>query len=189
MKNKVLFSQGSISVEATIIVPIFIAVLVVLVLLMKFFFVNEVIEEILFESTNDIMYSYNLDSNISNSIEKNILFNVYIKKHSKEMNFDAKIMANIEVLKNNSLKTKVMCSYKIPFVKNIIISKSYIVKTYRFNFNTENKIVYITNTGSKYHYKNCIHLRQSSIPININEAIKKGYTPCENCVGGMNYFK
>ena len=46
--------------------------------------------------------------------------------------------------------------------------------------------VYITNTGSKYHLSGCQYLRKSQISINLEEAIKKGYEPCEKC--GANFI-
>ncbi len=45
----------------------------------------------------------------------------------------------------------------------------------------EASIVYITRTGERYHRGDCHHLRQSKIPINLNDAINQGYTPCRNC--------
>jgi len=43
------------------------------------------------------------------------------------------------------------------------------------------KIVYITRTGEKYHRESCRYLNQSKISIELNEAIKRGYTPCSVC--------
>lgn len=42
-------------------------------------------------------------------------------------------------------------------------------------------IVYITNTGSKYHKSSCSYLRQSKIQIDESKAIRQGYTPCSRC--------
>ena len=42
-------------------------------------------------------------------------------------------------------------------------------------------IVYITNTGKKYHRSNCSYLRNSTISINISDAKAKGYTACSRC--------
>jgi len=57
-----------------------------------------------------------------------------------------------------------------------------------FNFNKSNtivqsnkSIVYITNTGAKYHLGGCSYLRRSSIKINISDAKKSGYTACSRC--------
>lgn len=41
--------------------------------------------------------------------------------------------------------------------------------------------VYITKTGKKYHRAGCSSLKRSSIPISIQNAKDKGYTPCRNC--------
>ena len=43
--------------------------------------------------------------------------------------------------------------------------------------------VYITKTGKKYHNDGCSSLRQSRIPISYSDALKKGYDPCELCIG------
>jgi hypothetical protein len=42
-------------------------------------------------------------------------------------------------------------------------------------------IVYITNSGTKYHCAGCRSLRRSSIPISLAEAKRRGYTPCKIC--------
>lgn len=41
--------------------------------------------------------------------------------------------------------------------------------------------VYVTNTGSKYHREGCQYLRQSQIPISLDDAISEGYEPCSRC--------
>jgi len=42
-------------------------------------------------------------------------------------------------------------------------------------------IVYVTKAGRKYHRKGCYHLRKSSRPITLREAVEKGYEPCSHC--------
>ena len=46
---------------------------------------------------------------------------------------------------------------------------------------SEQIIVYITRTGSKYHRAGCSYLRRSKIPISLKEACARGYTPCSRC--------
>jgi hypothetical protein len=41
--------------------------------------------------------------------------------------------------------------------------------------------LYITRTGSRYHRGGCKYTRQSSIPISLQDAIKRGYIPCSRC--------
>lgn len=41
--------------------------------------------------------------------------------------------------------------------------------------------VYITRTGKKYHESSCSSLRKSSIPIDLKEAVSRGFGPCSRC--------
>jgi hypothetical protein len=45
----------------------------------------------------------------------------------------------------------------------------------------EAQTVYITDTGKKYHAKNCSLAKTGKKGISIQEAIDKGYTPCKVC--------
>lgn len=46
------------------------------------------------------------------------------------------------------------------------------------------RTVYITNTGEKYHAPGCRYLKKSQIPIALDDAIARGYEPCKVCGGG-----
>ena len=46
-----------------------------------------------------------------------------------------------------------------------------------------NDVVYITNTGKKYHAANCSSLRKSKHAITLANAKASGYTPCSKCLG------
>jgi competence protein ComEC len=41
--------------------------------------------------------------------------------------------------------------------------------------------VYITKTGKKYHRAGCQYLSKSCIPIDLEDAKDRGYTPCSKC--------
>lgn len=43
------------------------------------------------------------------------------------------------------------------------------------------QVVYVTNTGSKYHKSTCRYLRQSKIKTTKSKAQKAGYTACKVC--------
>lgn len=47
--------------------------------------------------------------------------------------------------------------------------------------NTNSAIVYVTNTGKKYHKSSCSYLKKSKIQMNLSEAQSQGYTPCSRC--------
>ena len=42
-------------------------------------------------------------------------------------------------------------------------------------------IVYITDSGKKYHQENCRSLKKSKISISLADAVAKGYEPCKIC--------
>ncbi|WP_103135165.1 thermonuclease family protein [Mesotoga sp. B105.6.4] len=46
---------------------------------------------------------------------------------------------------------------------------------------TYDPIVYITDTGTKYHRDGCRYLSESVVAIRLSEAIRRGYEPCSVC--------
>jgi hypothetical protein len=48
-------------------------------------------------------------------------------------------------------------------------------------------VVYITNTGEKYHQYHCQYLLQSKIAIKLSEAVRMGYEPCSVCRPAVVY--
>lgn len=42
-------------------------------------------------------------------------------------------------------------------------------------------VVYVTKTGKKYHGQDCRFLAKSKIPLSLNEAKKRGFSPCRVC--------
>ena len=52
---------------------------------------------------------------------------------------------------------------------------------YSSSYDTAAVTVYVTYTGSKYHRAGCQYLRESQIAIDLNEAIREGYTACSRC--------
>lgn len=50
-------------------------------------------------------------------------------------------------------------------------------------FKDEERTVYITPTGTKYHSAHCRTIKDDKTEININDAIARGYTACKVCGG------
>ena len=50
-----------------------------------------------------------------------------------------------------------------------------------YDVDSDEIIVYITQSGSKYHTQDCSHLSKSSIPITLSQAKEQGYEPCSVC--------
>ena len=42
-------------------------------------------------------------------------------------------------------------------------------------------IVYVTKSGTKYHQEDCRHLSKSKIPISLEQALQQGFEPCDVC--------
>lgn len=47
----------------------------------------------------------------------------------------------------------------------------------------QERTVYITKTGTKYHNASCRHLKKSKIEISLSDAVARGYEPCKTCGG------
>lgn len=47
--------------------------------------------------------------------------------------------------------------------------------------NTNSAIVYVTQTGKKYHKSGCSYLKKSKIQKTLSEVQSQGYTPCSKC--------
>lgn len=46
------------------------------------------------------------------------------------------------------------------------------------------EIVYVTESGSKYHKDGCSYLKSSKIMISLEQALMEGRQPCSKCFGG-----
>ena len=50
------------------------------------------------------------------------------------------------------------------------------------------QIVYVADTGEKYHGTNCGYLRSSKNAIQLSKAQAQGYTACSRCKGSNSYY-
>ena len=66
---------------------------------------------------------------------------------------------------------------KTIYTTHIAVERGWINGEYK----TKDKVVFITNTGKKYHIEDCRYLGKSSIEIEIEEAKEQGYEPCSVC--------
>lgn len=78
---------------------------------------------------------------------------------------------------------KKMISYLIIFASTLggILQASPITDNYsKESIQSKEETVYITRTGKRYHREGCFYLK-SIIPIERQNALKNGYTPCKVC--------
>ena len=60
-------------------------------------------------------------------------------------------------------------------------TEAYSATDYSTRVEEKETIVYVTETGTKYHCAGCQYLKDSSFEISLDEAKAKGYTRCSKC--------
>lgn len=50
----------------------------------------------------------------------------------------------------------------------------------------ESRVVYVTQSGNRYHLENCRYLAKSAIKTTVAEATENGYTSCAYCLSDSN---
>lgn len=55
--------------------------------------------------------------------------------------------------------------------------------------NPQSEVVYITDTGRKYHSASCVYLKKSKIAISLADAKARGLTPCSTCGGHPTHIE
>ena len=185
-------NKGSLSIEALISVFITVLLMLSLIGIINTFYVNEVINHVLYQSviemsSNNICTQYGnndfsmqdktinlfsnkkLYDNLKYEIDKNLSDFKYVSDYDleeKQGSFNVKYPFNI-------------LNYVIP-VEKTIEYKSFLHKKIEIK-NMNDEIIYITKTGEKYHKNGCFYLRKSKIEMKLIDAISEGYTPCSRC--------
>lgn len=113
--------------------------------------------------------TFNVDWN-NTAISKILIWKVEIFSENTKT-----ILTNYSDNSKNSLKFE--SSKYFPTLSSSILSNGSSIST-----NVKNEtIVYITDTGSKYHNAGCQYLRKSQKAISKARAIERGYSPCSKC--------
>lgn len=47
-------------------------------------------------------------------------------------------------------------------------------------------VVYVTESGTKYHKEGCPYLKSSKIMVSLEQAVMEGKQPCSRCFGGSS---
>lgn len=91
-------------------------------------------------------------------------------------------IAQLEKEKKTLQNDKESLEYQLIECDGVINELAQEVVFYEEVTGNKNGFVYITNTGTKYHFENCYYLEMSSNHIMYTKAINMGYTPCSNCI-------
>lgn len=153
-KQAILHNNGSISIEAIIVIPLFLLIiyLMVLVPLSNIYFNH---------------FEENLTRELMDSINHTITSRDIVKC------LDQKNNLVIENVVHEANRLEVTIAYKN------IVSRRWRIN-YPMNKIGIKKLVYITDTGKKYHLFGCQYLRESMIPIFYSLAVLR-YDECKVC--------
>lgn len=178
--NKALNRDGSVSIEALFTIPMFIFLILTLIFVLKFVAIDDSFNQSLYETTLE----YSMLENSSSDIINSAVFNILLKKNLAEMNMELDAIA-VTTSKEDFFQVSAYYTINTPvskaltFKENIrIYKKTQKIKSY----------VYITPSGKKYHYEDCILTKGNGVKYDI-EDIPDDITPCKNCVLGNNYFE
>lgn len=150
----------------------------------------------LYEYIDDYYYEYiELKENVASYRETIVAknkkiteYNSKLKKYENQIEFMDNYVA-ICPLDGSGLYHKYGCEYldKSSFViynisqaPNEGYSPCFYCSELDNTVDTKTEIVYITNTGSKYHRSNCSYLKSKN-SITKEKAIQKGYSACSRC--------
>lgn len=153
-----------------------------------------------------IIKQLKLDEHISNGLKEGLIQerveSIIVDNH-RYSNLVKNLRVNIDPTGNSNF-TRINLSYNLhfPFLveKEIVIVKGINKRLWNGGNNpaylkklatedTYERGYYITNTGSKYHHEGCIYLKKSKVPIHLEDALERNYTPCKICIinGGTGH--
>ena len=179
--------RGSLSIEASISLLIFVIAASSLLFIMRDLGYKERVHQQLYEVIHQIQLV-----DLQNNTECFGLATALMAVESKDEGYYLRVSkTNFE--KDGSFSVALSWRSRLPigntYEQKYSLSSRLIMRGHDGVSASKNQLVYITDTGKKYHLKNCIHLSRSSTPIQRSEAIKNDYQPCWNCVGGLEPFK
>lgn len=211
MKFKIKL-KASITVETSLILPLFIFAIIVIIYFFKILILQEIIQQGLSQTgkylsnyiyilqeenidTNNILDKIFIKNKFKQFVNKDYIENSYIDNGLNGISFNnSKITENnniIDIIATYKMKIPV---FNIQVIKFLQRQRIYAFVGNRFNNDNKNnnevdKIVYITETGTVYHTnKNCTHLNLSIKDTklenigNIRNNAGGKYKACEKCV-------
>lgn len=188
--------KGIITIEAVISMSVVIVLMTFMIFFLNTFYINEVINQSMYATAVKINHS-NLTADVSSNtnmlqekiIEKSIdkKLDKYLKNDKlRELTKDRKINYNLKEKKGiiNLKYSLNLIYFKKDFEKEIYFN-SFIHKN--LNIPLNQRVVYKTKTGKRFHKGSCFHLYNSKIKTNITDAYNEGLTPCKHCF--EEYYK
>ncbi len=198
-------NNGSASLEATIIVPLFIFVVLAVYHMGESRLCQEVLYEAAIETGEYVAeYAYVADEDMPfYSIAANRVFEQYIDREELLEKYIQGGVSGVFISvigpdEDNYIELKVSYRVKVevPLLGSYADDKGFTIRQKAYlgyteptqeadEVQTELTYVYITDNKEAYHTtRDCTHLKLSVMPAGKSLAIKGGYTPCEFCYEG-----
>lgn len=188
--------RGSVTIEATLTFTLVLVLLIISIGTVFSVMVNERMNQIALQVTGEMqiyaLSAYEGEDVVNREISEGILEALILEKFHKLLSLQAMEtfveVDNLLTIVDSKLETDGVFSlnlyyrFKMPTIlKTQILSYPIVGLAHSDGVEYESKLVYITNTGEKYHKETCFHLRKSKIAIDIKAARDRGYQSCKNC--------
>lgn len=180
IKSRISKKSGSVSIEALFTIPVFIFVMMFLIFTLRFLAIDDSFNQCLYESSLE----YSCLKNSSSDIVNSAVFNVLLQKNMSEMDLDLDAIA-VATSKDNFFEVSAFYTLVTPVSKALTFKEN--IRLYKNNKEVKS-YVYITPSGKKYHYEDCLLTRGNGVKFDMAD-IPEGITPCKNCILGNRYFE
>ncbi len=181
--------QGSLSIETSLSMTIFMLAVLGLLILLKGIGVEDDIEQMLYDQSSQIAI---LDIQNTTELTAVVMAMTYVNGERKQISGNLKV-TDVKLETDGTFSYTVKWERPFPLVgktsKTLYSQNRLLTRGADGVRNSSSEVVYVTENGKKYHLAGCMHLFKSGNALSKDEAIQKGYTPCWHCVGGLKPFE
>lgn len=185
-----LSNRGSITVESSIGLLVFVTAMISLMLIIQNVGFAEAVHQSLYETVEEVS-AVDIQSDGECLALSSILF--YSKLEPNQVLAKQLVITRADLSATGEVSLSVSWRTHLPmggnFKQNYTLKCRLLTRGADGTASEITQQVYVTQTGSKYHVLGCNHLRSSSIPMSRKEAIENDYTPCWHCIGGLKPFE
>lgn len=180
-------NRGSVSVEAAISLMIFIMAVAGLIYLMRDLQTQERVRQGAFEVSRQMAVV-----DIQNDVQCYALAQLLWASNERVKGEKVRLTgAHLE--KDGIFELEVKWDLALPLGQKINheyeLENRLLTRGFDGISQNEDDLVYVTETGGKYHLNGCYHLAKSQKTMTKKEAVKSGYGPCWHCIGGLEPFE
>ncbi len=180
-------NRGSVSIEAVISVMIFTFAVASLILLMIDLRSQERVRQAAFEVSRQMAVI-----DVQNEMQCFALAEI-LWVANPNMKDEHILVTGVDLSEDGTFEIKMRWQLELPFGQKIhhrySVKNRLLTRGFDGVSQNEDSLVYITNTGAKYHISGCFHLSKSQETMTKKEAVKNGYSPCWHCIGGLKPFE